>query len=383
MHIVFVEVGYPGLSGKVGGAGIYIQNFGKQLVKNGHSVSVICSQMEKKSTPYKDGLINVYPVIATSPTRLIYYIGRVPILRLFSRLLFYIHNGYKVHRFLMGLNKNFKIDYIEYTECGDFWNAITKNFKYSSHLHGSPYTFMKQSGQIKNKAYWISRKVEHFFIKRANTVVSPSYAMLDLVEKEMEQKLIQAHVIPYPISDSGKIKIKKSEKVRLLFASRNDPVKGGKLLTKALESLPENIQTKILVEFYGFIPDYDLSNLPFLQIHEFVPKEILKKAYHAADICVIPSLFDNSPNTVYEAMANGKIVVASSVGGIPEIIGGIENGFLFDPSDINDFVEKLEDAIKIVLNGECQIMRTNAQQHINKISNLVINAEKRLRVIEF
>ncbi len=242
---------------------------------------------------------------------------------------------------------------------------------------------MKQSGIIKNKAYWISRKVEHFFIKRANTVVSPSYAMLDLVEKEMEQKLIQAHVIPYPISDSGKIKIKKSEKVRLLFASRNDPVKGGKLLTKALGLLPENIQTKILVEFYGFIPDYDLSNLPFLQIHEFVPKEILEKAYHAADICVIPSLFDNSPNTVYEAMANGKIVVASSVGGIPEIIGGIENGFLFDPSDINDFVEKLEDAIKIVLNGECQIMRINAQQHINKISNLAINAEKRLNVIEF
>ena len=64
-------------------------------------------------------------------------------------------------------------------------------------------------------------------------------------------------------------------------------------------------------------------------------------------------------------MANGKIVVASSVGGIPEIIGGIKNGFLFDPSDINDFVEKLEDAIKIVLNGECQIMRINAQHHIN------------------
>ena len=100
-----------------------------------------------------------------------------------------------------------------------------------------------------------------------------------------------------------------------------------------------------------------------------MPKEILKIAYQAADICIIPSLFDNSPNTVYEAMANGKIVVASSVGGIPEIIGGNENGFIFDPSDINDFVNKLEDAIKIVLNGECQKMRINAQQHINKISN--------------
>ena len=383
MNIVFVEVGYPGPSGKVGGAGIYVRNFGKQLVKIGYNVSVICSRMENKSNMYKDGLITVYPIIATNPSKLIYYISRVPLLKVFSRLLFYIHNGFKVYRFLLGLNKSFKIDYIEYTEGGDFWNALTKKFKYSSHLHGSPYTFMNQSKKLKGKAYWISRRVEHFFIKRANKVVSPSYAMLNLVEKEMKQKLRQAHVIPYPVDESGIIKYRKSKKVRLLFASRNDPVKGGQLFINALGLLPQKIQSRINVEFYGFVPQCDLSSLPFLQIHEFVPKEILKKAYHAADICIIPSLFDNSPNTVYEAMANGKIVVASSVGGIPEIIGGNENGFIFDPSDINDFVNKLEDAIKIVLNGECQKMRINAQQHINKISNLAINAKKRLKVIEF
>tara|TARA_B100002051_G_C16734085_1_gene640090 strand:- start:446 stop:1597 length:1152 start_codon:yes stop_codon:yes gene_type:complete len=383
MHIVFVEVGYPGPSGNVGGAGTYVHNFGKFLAKKGHNVSVLCSQMPNISNTYKDGLINVYPVIATKPTSLIYYSSRVPILKLLSRLLFYIHNGLKIHRFLSGLNRKFKIDYIEYTEGGDFWNAITKKFKYSAHLHGSPYTFMNQSGKIKSKAYWISRIVEHYFIKRANKVLSPSYAMLKLVEKEMNQKIKQAHVIPYPVDEGGIIKYRKSKEVRLIFASRNDPVKGGDLFINALELLPQKIQSRINVEFYGFVPQCDLSSLPFLQIHEFVPKEILKIAYQAADICIIPSLFDNSPNTVYEAMANGKIVVASSVGGIPEIIGGVANGFIFDPSDINDFVEKLEDAIKIVLNGECQIMRINAQQHINKISNLAINAKKRLKVIEF
>ena len=284
--------------------------------------------------------------------------------------------------FLLGLNKNFKIDYIEYTEGGDFWNAITNNFKYSSHLHGSPYTFMKQSGQLKNKAYWIGRRVEHLFIKRANKVISPCHAMVELIEVEMGQKLKQAHVIPYPVADNEIITNKKSKKVTLLFASRNDPVKGGKLLIKALGLLPENIQSKIQVEFYGYVPEYDLSYLPFLQIHEFVPKEVLEKAYQTADICVIPSLFDNSPNTVYEAMANGKIVVASSVGGIPEIVGGIENGFLFDPKDVNDLVEKLENAIKLVLKDECLLMRVNARQRINTISNLSINVQQRLNLIQ-
>ena len=105
-------------------------------------------------------------------------------------------------------------------------------------------------------------------------------------------------------------------------------------------------------------------------------------AYQDADICVIPSLFDNSPNTVYEAMALGKVVVASSVGGIPEIVGGIENGFLFDSKDVNDLVGKLEDAIKLVLKGECQTMRVNAQQRINTLSNLSINVEQRLNLIQ-
>jgi len=338
--------------------------------------------MDKKSNTYKDDLINVYTVIDTNPSQLIYYTSKVPILKLFTRLLYYLHNGLKIHIFLLGLNKIFKIDYIEYTEGGDFWNTITNNFKYSSHLHGSPYTFMKQSGQLKNKAYWIGRRVEHFFIKRANKVISPCHAMVELIEVEMGQKLKQAHVIPYPVADNEIITNKKSKKVTLLFASRNDPVKGGKLLIKALGLLPENIQSKIQVEFYGYVPQHDLTHLPFLQVNEFVPKEVLGKAYQTADICVIPSLFDNSPNTVYEAMASGKIVVASSVGGIPEIIGSKENGFLFDSKDVNDLVEKLEDAVKLVLRGECKFMRVNARQRINTISNLSINVEQRLNLIQ-
>ena len=365
---------------------MYVQNIGKELTYLGNEVSVICANMDNNRIIYfKDGLIHVYPTMDSKPSKLIYYISRVPFIKIFSGFLFYLHNGLKIHFFLLKLNRKIKIDYIEYSEGGDFWNSITNRFKYSSHLHGSPYTFKNQTTQKPDLIDWMRRKMEHIFIKRANNVISPCRAMVELVEMEMGQKLNQAHVIPYPVAKSEIITIKnskKSKKVTLLFASRNDPVKGGELLTKALELLPENIQFKIQVEFYGYVPQRDLRHLPFLQINEFVPKEVLEKAYQTADICVIPSLFDNSPNTVYEAMALGKVVVASSVGGIPEIVGGLENGFLFDPKDVNDLVEKLEDAIKLVLEGECQSMRVNAQQRINTISNLSINVEQRLNLIQ-
>jgi 1,4-alpha-glucan branching enzyme len=45
----------------------------------------------------------------------------------------------------------------------------------------------------------------------------------------------------------------------------------------------------------------------------------------------MPSLFDNAPNALFEAMAAGLPVVAADVGGINEIIRHDENGLLFDP----------------------------------------------------
>ena len=336
-------------------------------------------------TYFEDSLIHVYPIMDSKPTQFIYFLNKIPLIKIMSGLLFYLHNGLKIHLFLRKLNYQKKIDYIEYSEGGDFWNSLNKKFNYSSHLHGSSYTFKNQTNQRPDLIDWMRRKMEHIFIKRANKVLSPCRAMVELVELEMGQQLTQAHVIPYPV-DKREITIinksKKSKKVTLLFASRNDPVKGGELLSKALGLLPENIQSKIQVEFYGYVPQRDLTHLPFIQVNEFVPKEDLEKAYQTADICVIPSLFDNSPNTVYEAMAQGKVVVASSVGGIPEIVGGFENGFLFDPKDVNDLVAKLEDAIKLVLNGACQSMRINAQQRINAISNLSINVKQRLNLIQ-
>jgi starch synthase len=55
--------------------------------------------------------------------------------------------------------------------------------------------------------------------------------------------------------------------------------------------------------------------------------------YRRAAVCVVPSRWDNSPNTVYEAMGCGTAVVASRVGGIPELVTDGETGLLVPPDD--------------------------------------------------
>ncbi len=57
---------------------------------------------------------------------------------------------------------------------------------------------------------------------------------------------------------------------------------------------------------------------------------------HAADIAVVPSTWDEPfGRTVIEALATGRPVLASRVGGIPEILHGSLSRFLFDRGDAN------------------------------------------------
>jgi glycosyltransferase involved in cell wall biosynthesis len=59
------------------------------------------------------------------------------------------------------------------------------------------------------------------------------------------------------------------------------------------------------------------------------------------DISVLTSTSESMPNAVLEAMAAGLPVVATRVGGTPEVVRQGETGFLVDPDDDTGFVEVL------------------------------------------
>src|SRR5262249_33858238 len=61
----------------------------------------------------------------------------------------------------------------------------------------------------------------------------------------------------------------------------------------------------------------------------------LRQTYNAADLYLIPSLHDNSPNTVLEAMACGVPAIGFSVAGIPDMIRDGINGALVPTGDVS------------------------------------------------
>ncbi len=65
------------------------------------------------------------------------------------------------------------------------------------------------------------------------------------------------------------------------------------------------------------------------------PRERVLELFHAADASVLTSSWENFPHTVVEALAVGTPVLATSVGGVAEVVHDGENGLLFAPGDVD------------------------------------------------
>ncbi len=81
-----------------------------------------------------------------------------------------------------------------------------------------------------------------------------------------------------------------------------------------LEQLTEQLDLGGYVQFVGFRSD-------------------AARLMHAFDLFVLPSWIEGLPVTILEAMAAGKPVVATSVGGVPELVLDGETGLLVPPHD--------------------------------------------------
>jgi glycosyltransferase involved in cell wall biosynthesis len=69
-----------------------------------------------------------------------------------------------------------------------------------------------------------------------------------------------------------------------------------------------------------------------VRFHGERPKQEVAELMRRADLFVLPSLFENLPCVLLEAMASGLPFVATRVGGVPDLLDG-EYGVLTEPGD--------------------------------------------------
>ena len=93
-----------------------------------------------------------------------------------------------------------------------------------------------------------------------------------------------------------------------------------------------------------------------------LPREQVLELFAAGDASLLSSSWENFPHSVVESLAVGTPVIATAVGGVPEVVKDGENGLLVPPDD----VDALADAIRRGLADDR--LRANARASIAEYS---------------
>ena len=134
------------------------------------------------------------------------------------------------------------------------------------------------------------------------------------------------------------------DKKIILFCSQNlnDERKGFAYLQQALNQLTIHNSQFIIKDSPSPLGETEggLSTVCIGKGGRYISSpEEMATMYAAADVFVIPSLQDNLPNTIAEAMSCGTPCVGFNVGGIPEMIDHQQNGYVAKYKDVTDLAE--------------------------------------------
>jgi len=164
----------------------------------------------------------------------------------------------------------------------------------------------------------------------------------------------------------------------ILSAGRLSAEKGHRFLIQAFASLSKQHNDchlilagdgPLLEELRAASQKLNLKNIHFLGFR----KDIVN-LYQQCEIMALPSLSEGLPNAVLEAMTFGCCVVASAVGGVPNLIAHQHNGLLCDAADSDQIAEALG---KLLNDDELRsTLKTNAKKTIAARYNPETQTEK-------
>jgi len=164
-------------------------------------------------------------------------------------------------------------------------------------------------------------------------------------------------IIPNGVDDTVFTPSKKKEKIKekfeidgkvVLYVSRMSYRKGPHVLLNAFSQIEE---AALVMVGSGEMLPFLRAQAKFLRIEDrvkfvgYVKNEVLPEIFRMADVFVLPSITAEAFGIVIlEAMASGLPVVATDVGGIPEIVMESESGLLVPPGnelELRNAIQKL------------------------------------------
>ena len=145
-------------------------------------------------------------------------------------------------------------------------------------------------------------------------------------------------------------------RMRVVFGAvggRTNPVKGWDDLAAALKRLPAAVRERMEVSVFGeSAADCELAHVPVRFAGVVKSVAAMRQIYAAGDVFALPSREDNAPQTKFEALLSGLMVVAFDRTGCAEGIENGVNGFVAADGDLDGYARALEAAFRLWERGE-------------------------------
>jgi glycosyltransferase involved in cell wall biosynthesis len=353
VNICFVSPEYYPISG---GTGAYVYYLSRELQKHGHRVHIVTRSSEKAEKTVEEGSAT-YIRCAGNPLRK--FIG-------FAR---------STSKKLTELNRVSPFDVVHANL------PLVPNFAVPEELEAALVctvhsTWKGEAEAIKSEGFGklnlnekfmlefnvFLRSSEKKLMKRADALIAVSqYTKKELTEfyniSEEKIHVIYNGVDVQEFKPPGRNKAElrhelglASDRKMILFVGRLYSRKGLPTLLQAAQAVVKDFRnTQFVISGGGFKRNEEkLRKLARQQGIEdnvsfvgYFPDERLPDLYAAADIFVLPALYENFPFAILEAQSTGLPVVSTRAGGIPELVIDSQSGLLTDPGDY----EQLADAI--------------------------------------
>lgn len=247
--------------------------------------------------------------------------------------------------------------YLQQFKWMQYENYADLNILITCHAPSFLYLEYNQVPVYEFPQYWIG-EMEKASMHCADILISPSKYLINEIQNRIATGLAHTQYLLNPVTASNHLKSLQWQKNCIICFGKLSPLKGTFSLLSYFKDMWDNGfehplyivgSTSLL-----FHPEGEtMGDIVRKKYRNYIDRRLLilmgeiepasvNSILERAHLVIVPSLVDNLPYTVLEAMNTGKVILASRQGGQSEIINDGENGFLFDHSTKDDFNQKLK-----------------------------------------
>lgn len=267
--------------------------------------------------------------------------------------------------------------------CGHTFDGSTLSI--NSGQAGSP-----QAGKIKNSGFfacpaldtppaiawhnekYLEKRKSGIYNKSGFHIVTPSKWLADKVSQSILKNkplsviyngIDESVFKPYNKAECRQLlNLPQDKQIILIVAKRgqSNPWKGGNYAQETIRAFKGDSRA-FFVDLGG---DTNKDGGMLKTVSYISDQTTLAKYYSAADILLYPSIADNCPLVVLEAMACGLPIVSFNTGGIPELVEHKINGYIAEYKNTND----LKIGIEYLLNLPSQEIEKMKRYSMDKIA---------------